>query len=45
MQNRLPAPPVDVDTKLRQDCKQHILEPFSKLFDSVGTMKDAEVIL
>ena len=45
MQNRLPPPPVDVNTKLRPDCKQHILELFPELFDGIGTMKDAEVIL
>ena len=45
MQNRLPPLPVDVDTKLRQHCKQHILELFPELFDGVGTTKDAEVIL
>ena len=46
MQNRLPPPPpVNVNTKLRPDCKQHILELFPELFDGIGTMKDAEVIL
>ena len=45
MQNRLLPPPVDVNTKLRPDCKQHILELFPELCDGIGTMKDAEVIL
>ena len=45
MQNRPPPSPVDVNTKLRPDCKQHILELFPELFDGIGTMKDAEVIL
>ena len=45
MQNRLPLPPVDVNTKLRQDCKAHVLELFPELFDGIGTMKYAEVIL
>ena len=30
---------------LRPDCKQHILELFPELFNGIGTMKDAEVIL
>ena len=42
---RLPPPPVDINTKLRQDCKEHILELFPELFDGIDTMKDAEVIL
>ena len=42
---RLPPPPVDMNTKLRPDCKVHILEFFPELFDGIGTMKDAEVIL
>ena len=42
---RPPPPPVDVNTKLRQDCMAHILELFPELFDGTGTMKDAEVIL
>ena len=37
MQNRPPPPPVDVNTKLRRF--------FLELFDGIGTMKDAEVIL
>ena len=45
MQNKLPPPPVDINTKLRPDCKQHILELFPELFDDIGTMKEAEVIL
>ena len=45
MQSRPPPPPVDINTKLRHDCKQHILELFPELFDGIGTMKDAEVIL
>ena len=31
MQNRPPPPPVDINTKLRQDCKAHILELFPEL--------------
>ena len=31
--------------KLRQDCKAHILELFREVFDGIGTIKDAEVIL
>ena len=45
MQNTPPPPPVDVNIKLRLDCKQHILELFPELFEGIGTMKDAEVIL
>ena len=45
MQNKPPPPPVDVNIKLRPDCKQHILELFPELFEGIGTMKDAEVIL
>ena len=46
MQNaRPPPPPIDINTKLRPACKQHILELFPELFDGIGTMKDAEVVL
>ena len=38
MQSRPPPPPVDVNTKLRQDCKAHVLELFPELFDGIGTI-------
>ena len=34
-------PPVDTNTKLRSDCKAHIMELFPELFDGIGTIKDA----
>ena len=36
-----PLPPVNVNTKLRQDCKAHVLELFPELIDGIGTMKGA----
>ena len=40
-QNQVCLPPVDVHTKLRPDCKAHVMELFPELFDGVGTIKDA----
>ena len=38
-------PPVDIETKLRPDCKAHIMELFPDLFEGIGTLKDAVVKL
>ena len=38
-------PPVDVNLKLRPDCKAHVMELFPDLFEGVGTMDSAEVKL
>ena len=43
--NQVYLPPVDVHTKLRSDCKAHIMELFPELFNGVGTIKDAIVKL
>ena len=43
--NQVYLPPVDVHTKLRPDCKAHIMELFPELFNGVGTIKDAIVKL
>ena len=47
VQNQIPAklPPVDVNIKLRSDCKAHIMELVPDLFQGVGTMKDTIVKL
>ena len=45
MNTAKPLPPVDVNLKLRPDCKAHIMELFPDLFDGVGTIKDAVVKL
>ena len=37
--------PVDVNTKLRPDCKTHIMELFPELFEGIGPMKNAIVKL
>ena len=37
--------PVDINTKLRPDCKAHIMELFPELFEGIGTMKNAIVKL
>ena len=37
--------PVDINTKLRADCKAHIMELFSELFEGIGTMKNTIVKL
>ena len=37
--------PVDVNTKLRADCKAHIMELFPDLLEGIGTMKNAIVKL
>ena len=37
--------PVDINTKLRFDCKAHIMELFPEFFDGIGTIKDAIVKL
>ena len=39
--NQVCLPPVDIHTKLRPDCKAHVMELFPELFDGVGTIKDA----
>ena len=38
-------PPVDINLKLRPDCKAHIMELYPDLFEGVGTMDGAEVKL
>ena len=38
-------PPVDINIKLRPDCKMHIMELFPELFEGIGTIKDAIVKL
>ena len=38
-------PPIDIHTKLRSDCKSHIMELFPDLFEGIGTIKDAIVKL
>ena len=43
--NQVYLPPVDVHTKLRSNCKAHVMELFPELFDGVGTIKDAIVKL
>ena len=43
--NQVYLPPVDIHTKLRSDCKVHIMELFPELFDGVGTIKDAIIKL
>ena len=40
-----PLPPVNVELKLRPDCKAHIMEFFPDLFDGIGAIKDAVVKL
>ena len=44
-QNQVCLPPIDIHTKLRPDCKAHIMELFPELFDGVGTIKDTIVKL
>ena len=39
------SPPVDVNLKLRPDCKAHIMELYPDLFESVSTIDGAEVKL
>ena len=39
------TPPVDINLKLRPDCKAHIMELYPDLFEGVGTMDGAEVKL
>ena len=34
-------PPVDIHTKLRPDCKAHVMELFPEIFEGIGTIKDA----
>ena len=43
--NQVHLPAVDIHTKLRPDCKAHIMELFPELFNGVGTIKDAIVKL
>ena len=38
-------PPVDINLKLRPDCKMHIMELYPDLFKGVGTMDGAQVKL
>ena len=38
-------PPVDVNLKLRSDCKAHVMELYPDLFDGVGTIQGAKVKL
>ena len=38
-------PPVDINLKLRPDCKAHIMELYPDLFEGVGTIDGAEVKL
>ena len=38
-------PPVDVNLKLRPDCKAHIMELYPDLFEGVSTIQGAEVKL
>ena len=45
MDTTKPLPPVDVNLKLRPDCKTHIMELFPDLFDGVGTIKDTVIKL
>ena len=40
-----PPSPVSIETKLRPDCKAHIMELFPDLFEGIGTLKDAIVKL
>ena len=44
-QNQVHLPPVDIHTKLRPDCKAHIMELFPELFDGIGTIKDVIIKL
>ena len=36
-------PPVDINLKLRPDCKAHVMELYPDLFDGVGTIQGAKV--
>ena len=38
-------PPVDVNLKLRPDCKVHVMELYPHLFDGAGTIQGAKVKL
>ena len=38
-------PPIDIHTKLRPDCKAHVMELFPELFEGIGTIKGAIVKL
>ena len=38
-------PPIDMNLKLRPDCKAHVMELYPDLFEGVGTMTGAEVKL
>ena len=38
-------PPVDINLKLRPDCKTHVMELNPDLFDGVGTIQGAKVKL
>ena len=38
--NQVYLPPVDINIKLRPDCKTHIMELFPELFEGIGTIND-----
>ena len=38
-------PPVDINLKLKPDCKMHVMEFYPDLFEGVGTMDGAQVKL
>ena len=38
-------PPVDINLKLRPDCKAHVMELYPDLFEGVGTIQGAKVNL
>ena len=42
---KLQQPPVDINLKLRPDCKAQIMELFPNLFEGVGTIQSAKVWL
>ena len=42
---KVKLPPVDINLKLRPDCKVHIMELYPDLFEGVGTMDGAKVKL
>ena len=47
-QNTIQPPlpePVDIETRLRPDCKAQIMELFPDLFNGIGTLNDADVKL
>ena len=44
-QTRQQLLPIDINTKLRADCKSHIMELFPELFEGIGTMKNVIIKL